>query len=318
MDILIHSLMFALSCIFLLASGSFFIKSLIKIASFLKMSEFVVSFIIVGIATSLPELFVGISAALSNQPEISLGNVIGSNIANLTIILGLPILLARGIKINNKAITKDSYYMFVIALLPFLLMIIGNSISRIDGIILISVFIGYCVSLIRQQHRYSKHMQDKISKWQSVINSFVFLLSAIGLFYSAKLTVKYASLISIDLALPAMFIGLFIIALGTSLPELVVGLQSIFKKKEDIILGNILGSVVANSTLILGVTALITPISVNPFLFFSSFFFLFISMVLFVIFLKTKKRFSWKESIAMILVYIIFIMVEMSTKNITI
>ncbi|TKJ17115.1 hypothetical protein CEE44_01095 [Candidatus Woesearchaeota archaeon B3_Woes] len=315
MAFMINFLLFALSCLVLLVSGSFLIKSLSKIAAFLRMSKFVVSFIIVGMATSLPELFVGISSALAGQPEISLGNVIGSNIANLTIILGIPLLLARGIAIKSKTVRKDSLYMFGISLLPLILMAIGESLSKLDGIILIVFFLFYSALLIKQKKKFTKPIDNHIGRSEIVGNVFLFIVSALFLYYSAKFTVKYASLISIDLALPPIFVGLFIIALGTSLPELVVGFHALKKNQEDIILGNIMGSVVANSTLVLGVTALIFPITTNLVIFFTSISFMILASFLFMIFIEAGKKIYWKEGVILIIIYVLFIMVQSYIKN---
>ncbi len=323
MAMVINLLLFSLSCLVLLASGSFFIKSIIKITSFLKMSVFVVSFIIVGIATSLPELLVGVSSALaslknplSNTVALSLGNVIGSNIANLTIIVGIPILLARGITVGSKTTKKDSLFMLIISILPLLLMLIGKKLSRIDGFILIAVFILYCAWLIRKKKEFTKQTENNVGRWEIIINVCLFIFSALALYYSAKFTVQYASLLSIDLALPPIFIGLFIVALGTSLPELVVGFQAALSKNHDIILGNIMGSVVANSTLVLGATALIFPITSDLLIFFVSISFMIIAASLFTIFVESGKRIHWMNGVVLIFVYIVFIIVEMYMKGI--
>ena len=317
MTLAINLSLFIVSCVILLASGSFFIEALTKIASFLRMSKFVVSFIIVGIATSLPEFFVGISAALAHQPAISLGNVIGSNIANLTIILGIPVLLARGIKIESKTTKKDSLYMLLIAIIPLLLMLIGKSLSRIDGIILIIIFVVYCTWLIKQRKSFQKQETDKVGRLEIVLYTFLFIIAGVLLQISAKYTVRYASLLSIDFQLPQIFIGLFIIALGTSLPELVVGLQAVKKNEQEFILGNIMGSVVANSTLVLGITAVIFPITANLFIFFTSISFMILAAFLFMAFLESGDKIYVKEGIAMIMIYIIFILIEFYIQNIS-
>jgi cation:H+ antiporter len=315
--IAINLSLFIVSCAILLASGSFFIEALTKIASFLKMSKFVVSFVIVGIATSLPEFFVGISSALAKQTSISLGNVIGSNIANLTIILGLSVILARGIKIESKTTKKDALYMLLIAILPLILMLIGRSLSRLDGFILIIIFITYCTWLIRQRKSFQKQESGNVGRLEIVLHAFLFIISAILLQVSAKYTVKYASLLSIDLHLPQIFIGLFIIALGTSLPELVVGFQAVKKKEEEVVLGNIMGSVVANSTLVLGITALITPITANILIFLTSISFMILAAFLFTTFTESGDKIYVKEGIAMIVVYIIFIIIQFYIQNIS-
>jgi len=303
-------LLFIVSCLVLFASGSFFIRSLSRIASFLRMSEFVVSFIIVGFATSIPELFVGISAALAGNPSLSLGNVIGSNIANLTIILGIPVLLARRMKIESKIMRRDGLYMFGISLLPLILMVIGNGLSRIDGVILIAFFIVYCAILIKQRKSFKKHVEDGVSKLQIIGNVFLFIISGITLYYAADFTVKYATELSLALLLPPLLIGLFLVALGTSLPELVVGINSVIHKHEEMVFGNILGSVVANSTIILGVTALIHPITANLFIFFVSIGFMILSTLLFITSVKSGDEITWKEAIAMIMLYVIFLVVQ--------
>ncbi len=311
----LNFIFFGLSCIVLLLSGSLFIRSILKITSFLRMSEFVVSFIIIGIATSLPELFVGISSALAHQSEIALGNVIGSNIADLTIILGIPLLLARKVEIKGE-VRKDALYMFFITLLPLILMFIGKELSRLDGLILISVFITYCIVLIRQRKGFTKQVDDYVGRIEIVTSVFLFTFSALFLYFSAKFTVKYASLISVDLVLPPIFIGMFIISLGTTLPELVIGFQAVLNKHGDIILGNIMGSIVANSTLVLGVAALIFPITTNLLIFFTSVSFMILAVFLFIMFIETGKSLSWKEGVTMVLMYIVFIMIQLYIKNI--
>ena len=109
-------ILFLVSCLGLVISGGYLVKLIAKIASYLKLSEFVAAFIIMAFSTSIPELFVGINAAISGNPELSLGNVIGSNIADLTLVIGIAALLGKGIKPKNPHIKKDSLLMFLIVL----------------------------------------------------------------------------------------------------------------------------------------------------------------------------------------------------------
>jgi len=311
MALTINFLLLAASIIVLFVSGSYFIRSLTKIAAFLRMSEFVVSFILVGLATSLPELFVGINAALANQASLALGNVIGSNIANLTIILALPILFARGITIDRQTLKKDSVYMFIVALLPMVLMAIGSGLSRFDAIILIVVFLVYSIWLIKQGRAFRKPFSDGVKRWEVILSSFIFIVSGFVLYWSANFTVKYATLLSFDLLVPPIFIGLLIVAFGTSLPELVVGFTSVLHKHHEMMLGNIIGSVVINSTLVLGITALITPISnVAMDVYLSSMAFMIGAMVLFMIFVRSGDRITWKEGLILLSLYVVFLIVE--------
>src|SRR3989344_2094838 len=121
---LTNILFFAISLIGLFISSLWLLKSLRTITKFLKLSEFVTGFILLGIGTSLPELFVGINSAFNKTPAISLGNIIGANILDLTLVIGIPILVSRGLKSSHKQITRDSYLMVLMTTLPLILMII--------------------------------------------------------------------------------------------------------------------------------------------------------------------------------------------------
>jgi cation:H+ antiporter len=153
---ILNLVLFLVACIFLILSGTLLVRSLSKLASYLRMSEFVISFILIAFATSVPELFVGISSALQNNTALSLGNVIGSNILNLTLIAGIIILLKRGIMIESKKTKADALYMFFIIALPFVLMWIGHAISRIDGVILLVAFFLYARKLYRERKIFKK------------------------------------------------------------------------------------------------------------------------------------------------------------------
>ena len=126
---LTNLLFFSLACIGLFISSFWLLKSLRVITKFLKLSEFITGFVLLGIGTSLPELFVGITSAIKKTPAISLGNIIGANILDLTLVIGIPILVSRGLKSGHKQITRDSYLMVLMTTLPLILMIIGKEIS---------------------------------------------------------------------------------------------------------------------------------------------------------------------------------------------
>ncbi|MBL7055145.1 sodium:calcium antiporter [Candidatus Woesearchaeota archaeon] len=308
-------LIFLLSCIVLVFSGSWLVKSLSKIAYFLNMSEFVIGFIIMAFSTSIPELFVGITSAMAKNSALALGTVIGSNIADLTIVIGIAVILAKGIKIKSKKIQKDALYMVFIVALPIGLMLIGNELSRLDGIILLVVFLIYVYHLIKERKEFKKEVEERINHWDIVLNVVIFILSLILLFFSAKFVVDYATTISLKLLLPPILVGLFIIAIGTSLPELIFNLQAVIKKHPEMALGDTIGSVVMNSTLVLGVTAVIYPITANFLLFFSSALLMLIIAFIFATFVESGKKLYVKEGIALVLLYTFFIMIEFYIKT---
>ena len=306
--------LFLISCLVLVVSGGYLVKLILKIASYLKLSEFVVAFIIMAFSTSIPELFVGISSAINKNPSLSLGTVIGSNIADLTLVIGIAALLGKGIKVKNPFIKKDSLFMLLIALIPIPLMMLGSSLSRLDGIILTSVFLIYILHLIKERRELKNQFKEK-NKKHFMINLILFLISLSILFLSAHFVVKYAVQLSIELLLPAMIIGLFLVAVGTSLPELIFETRAVLAKKGDLAVGDAMGSVVCNSTLVLGVTAIIYPITGNLLLFLTSIIFMAIIVFLFMLFIRSEKGLSITESITLIMLYILFILFEFYLKS---
>ena len=297
----------------LIKSAQWVIKALTYLAQYFHIPEFVVAFILAGIATSLPELFVGISAAINKTPILSLSNLLGSNIANLTLILGISIVLTKGINTETKASQKNIIYTFLILIYPILLAMDGN-ISRIDGFALLIIFILYNLILFYQSKNFSKKFEGAKKKYL-IKNIFLFILGIILLLACSEIIVRSSNLLASELKIPLFLVGLFLVAIGTSLPELVFNIKAANNQHKDMILGNILGSLVINSTAILGVTALISPIIIkNINLLISSAIFLLIAYLIFVFFAKTKKRISWQEAFILLFLYIAFIIIQFLLK----
>ena len=311
--ILIDLLMFVLACIVLARSGAWIVQGLIKIAKFLNLGEFTIGFVVMAFATSLPELFVSISGSIAGAGGLVIGNIIGSNIANLGLVLGIGILLLKGVKIESDAIRTDSLHMFLIVLLPLLLML-DRQLSRIDGAILICMFIIYLIKLFKSRKRFAEKKYD--IHWREMFSSFALtFIGLILLLVSAHFVVQYAIKISIDIGITEILIGLILVAIGTSLPELVFEISSALKGHHKMGLGTIIGSVVINSTLVLGVAALIRPITADFVLFLSSAVFLIAISFLFVTFVESESKLSLKEGLSLLLFYVLFIIVQLSIKG---
>ena len=313
--LVINLLFFILSGVILFGSGALIVRSLDAIARFLRMTEFTAAFIIMAIATSLPELFVGISSAISKTPALSLGNIIGANILNLTLTTGLIIVAARGIKVKSRETKRDSLFMLIPIILLLVLFFIGNSLSRIDGIILVSLFFIYSYELIkRRKKEFREHLTDHVKKYNIVLQSMLFVVLVVIMFFSSKLVVHYAKLLSIDLNLPPIMIGLFLISIGTVLPELTFGISAALKNKGEMALGDQIGTIVANSTLIIGLTAIIYPITAEFLLFAVSAAFLLFSAFLFATFFQTGNKIYIIEGLALIFLYLLFVFIEFYIK----
>lgn len=309
---LIYALIFIIASLVLIKSSAVLVRALVNIARFMRWSEFLVSFILIGIATSLPELFVGISSAFNNASALSLGNIIGSNIVNLTLVAGIIILFSRGIKIKSKIIQRDVWIVFGLAVLP-ILFLLNKTLSRFEGLILLGLFAGYLIYLVRRK-KESPKILNNFSEIKTVLKSIIiFIISLVLLLASAWLIVYSAQTIALGLNANLVLIGILIVAFGTSLPELIFGLRSVLMKHKEMHMGNLIGSTAANSALILGITALIRPIqleSLNSFI--TGAVFMILALLLFNLFIRTKNKLSWKEGLLLILFYVVFVLVSIS------
>jgi cation:H+ antiporter len=303
-------LFFSLACVFLAFSGHFVVKSLIKIARYYGLREFVVGFILVAITTSIPELFVGIISALSNISALSFGDIIGANIVDLTVVVGATALLGKRIKIENEIEKKDVFYTFFIALLPILLFL-DHNLSRIDGIILLVAFLLYIFRLIIQRKHFRKIVSDHVSKSLLRKELILFVISVIVLLLSARFIVQFAVSLASELSLHPILIGLVIVSIGTTLPELLFETNSVLKGFSGMAVGDLLGSVVANSSLVLGVVSIIQPIEAYFVSFAIGAGFLIVSLSAFIVFARTEHEITWKEGLILLIFYILFVITSL-------
>lgn len=308
---------FILAFIVLIIAAELLVKSLTKIASYLNMAEFVIGFIIVAIGTSIPEFFVGITSAVEGKPALALGNVIGANILDLTMVIGIITLLKRGITIETKAVKRDTLYMFAMMGLPLILML-DRAISRMDGVILVSVFFIYVLKILSQKRRFRERLGGVTHK-VFIHNLILAVSSVILLMISAHFVIQYGQLIAEDLDVSPFLIGLFVISIGTTLPELTFESRAIMTDHRYMALGDLIGSVIVNSTLVLGITAIICPIHITTdvefLLLITAAFFMLTVAFLFMTFVECERHILWQEAIALIFLYILFILVEFSIKS---
>lgn len=320
-DIAVNILIFLFGCVALAVSAHILVNALSRIASFIGLREFVVGFIIMGVATSLPELSVGIGSAFKENTALALGTVIGSNIIDLTLIIGVVTLLAQGIRVESKAIRSDAVYMFIIAALPLALMVVDllsteeMMISRFDGYMLLSVFFLYIMIQIKKRKGEVKEFKIGVSINQFITSIILFVMGLALLFISADFVVNYGTLLSAELLLPPILIGLFIVSFGTSLPELTLESRMVLSGHREMALGDLIGSVVANSTLVLGATALIYPIQANFLLPITSGFFMLLVAFLFIIFIESERTISWQEGLFLIFLYVFFVIIEFTIES---
>jgi cation:H+ antiporter len=309
------TLLFATAAIALFVCGDWLVQSLLVLARFLRIRQFVLSFILMAFATSIPELFVNITSGIANKGSIGLGNAIGASILDITFILGITLLLARKIDVKQKILKQSARSMTLVAPLPAILLAIGNEISRIDGAILIIVFLIYSYYLLKSGRDYRDLEHDHINRLTVILMTLAFLVALAGLFFASHVAVKTGTIMAAALRIPPLLLGLFILSFGTTLPELIFETRAVFRKTPSLALGDVMGSVICNSTLVIGINALINPIQANFLLFITGAIFLFFTSLLYYTFITRTTQLTWREGIIFLFVYIIFVLVELTVRG---
>jgi len=308
-----HITIFLGSLFLLWAAVKLVIKGLIRIARFLGWREFAVAFFAMAFAASLPNLVVGVSAALRGIPELSLGDVVGNNIAILTLGLGLAALITRGgIPAESRMVQTSSMFVMVAALLP-LILILDGTLSRIDGILLIALFIFYTSWLFSKEERFTKVYDDADSAplerfrffFLDLVKIFwglmIFIIAGQGIVFSAQ---YFAESFSLSLIL----IGVFITGLGSALPEIYFSVVSARKGETWMILGNVMGAAIVPATLVLGIVSLIQPIQISNFSTIAlARLFIIAAAILFPVFVRSKQKVEKREGFILIFIYITFL-----------
>ncbi len=309
MSPLLYVAIIFISAFVLIKAVTLFIGSSTKLAKHLGISEFTISFLLVAIATSLPETVVGITSAINDKTLLAYGDAVGANINLITLILAAPLLLGTTISTRFVINSKDVYYSILFAFLPIFLAIDGK-ISRVDGIILLGSYLVYTFTVIRRSRGLEKLLKT-FDHTNLVKEGFLFLVSLVLLLGASEGIVKSALRISGSLGWEIGFVGLTLTAFGTSLPELAYAIGTIKRDQQDEVLGNVIGSVVVNSTFVLGITSMIRPIILKGTDFgASTILFLIVALLLFLNFSKSKQRLDRKEGVILFVLYVTFIVLQ--------
>jgi len=316
--VFLYLIIFIIASYFLVKSGAILVRVLTTLSRYFRLTEYVFAFILMAFATSVPELFIGIAAGIRGLSNISLGNIIGSNLVNLTFVLGFVVIVAKGLRIESKIAKRDTWIIFFIALLP-LLLLFDKKLSRPEGVLLMIVFGWYIYHILKSKDAFRKRM-DTMSRgmgaFKKLLKNIVYFIIALAvLVLSAWGVVESAKLIAKELYLPLTLIGIVLVALGTSLPELVFGVRAVIAKHEGLSLGNLVGSVVVNSTFILGLVAVINPIQIENFnVIYTAGAFMILAILLANFFIATRDKISWKEGLFLIIFYLGFLVAEFLLK----
>ncbi|RZT00072.1 cation:H+ antiporter [Aquimarina brevivitae] len=252
--------------VLLVVGGEYLVRSSVALSFKLKLSKMVIGLTVVSFATSAPELLVSLQAALNGLSDISLGNVVGSNIANIGLVLGITAI------IGPLTVDKDFYrfnwpVMMLLSIVLYLFLINDGVLSRIEGMILFVALILYMVLLIMRSRRASaiavEEVDDALQKTSAFKIVIWLLIGAAALYFGSELLVKGAETIATSMGVSEGVIAVTLIAVGTSVPELAASVIAALKQEKAISLGNLIGSNIFNIASVLGLTSLIQPIAIK-------------------------------------------------------
>ena len=311
MDLLLSFLLIALGFVLLIKAADFLVDSAAALAVKFSVSDIVIGLTIVSFGTSAPELIVNVIASIQGNSEITLGNIIGSNIINTLLILGIAGAIYT-IKIEKNTVWREIPFSLLAALVLFIacndMLFDGedNLLSRTDGILFLLFFIIFIVYTFTISNVESSHAPE--IKTLSTLKIWIYIiLGMIGLFFGGKLVVDHAVKIAKFLEISEKVVGLTIVAIGTSLPELVTSAVAACKKKSDIAVGNVVGSNIFNIFFVLAISTIIRPIPFISELNVDIIILISVSVFLFLIMFTGKKRAidRW-ESVLLITIYIAY------------
>lgn len=297
--------------VLLIKGADWLVDGASALAKKFKIPEIIIGLTIVSIGTSMPELFVSTASALEGSSDMALGNIIGSNICNLLLILGLSTLIQPVLFQKETKFVEIPMCLTVTGI--FMLMCnTGNMVSRIEGFILIALFICFIIyTILMAKKQISESVNEEAEANFNLVKCIVtIVLGIIGLKLGGDFTVDNATLLAERFNVSEKIIGLTILAIGTSLPELVTSVTAAIKGNSDIAIGNIIGSNIFNILLIIGVSSAISPLTYNV-TYNTQFIILMIAMVsLFIFpFIPPKDEMSRTDALVYLGLYILYMVI---------
>ena len=292
----------------LIVGGEWLLRAAVGTSNRFAIPKFIIGMTIVSFATSLPELIVSIRSALEGYPDLALGNVVGSNIANLGLVLGVVLLFTR-IEVSKSFYQSDWPMMFIASILLWVF-IQNGTITAIEGLALVILLVLMLVYLLRLKDKsdFVADDLDTLLSWPK-IGLFIVFGSAF-LAFGSELLVNGAVQVASQLGVSERIIAITVVSVGTSVPELAASLVAIAKKENAISIGNLLGSNLFNILAVLGITSLIHPLTVvdNTLLDFDICVMIGIAALLIpLVFLPKRMEMYWRDGLVLLAVYILFI-----------
>jgi cation:H+ antiporter len=295
----------------LILGGEYLLKSSVSLSLKLNVSKLVIGMTVVSFATSAPELLVSVNAAVSGIPDLSLGNVVGSNIANLGLVLGVTLLL--GTITIEPSFYKVDWPMLMIATITFYTFVVFDyELDATEGLLMFLALILFLIYLLSSGNKEGVvdefAADDVVLNWNTTI--IYLFIGGIGLWGGSELLVRGSKALAEDFGVSDRVIGITIVSVGTSIPELAASIMAMIKKEKAISIGNLIGSNIFNLFAVLGITAMITPIPVGDSNLIDSdavYMLVISALLLLLVFIPSKMKLGWRDGIILLSFYIYFI-----------
>jgi len=303
-------LFIVLGLVLLIAGGNWLLKSAVALSLRLNIPKIVIGMTVVSFATSAPELIVSIKAALDGFPDLALGNVVGSNIANLGLVLGITILLGS-IEVQRSFYTTDWPVMMLASLLFFGFIYFDGELVQYEGIIMLVALFLFLVYLLRFQKQAVVDEMPEDDVPLPLWKTMLFLgVGGVALWGGSELLIDGAVGLATVYGISERVIGVTVVSVGTSIPELAASVIAIIKKEKAISLGNLIGSNIFNLLAVLGITSIITPIRVMDKGLLTSDIFWMIGiafLILPLVFIPKGLRLNWRDGLVLVSIYVTFV-----------
>lgn len=307
MSVVVAALIFAAALAILVKSANFFVDGAVGIANIFGIPKIVIGIVLVSLATTLPEFSVSVQSAYLGHPEIALGNAVGSVMADEGLALSLAAIIGISIAVDKNILKSFGFFLIGSAFISYAFAF-DAFIGRIEGILLISLLAGYYYYLIRRGMPKSAQEHQKTSLSHPKLKKILvfFIIGAAGVIVSSRLVIWSGLSIAKIFGVPEIIIGLTMIAIGTSLPEISTAITSAVKGHGEIAIGNILGADVLNLLWIIGAAAIVNPIRVNPRTIAFAYPWMIILVVTMVILMWHRHQLTRKKGILLVGLYVIY------------
>lgn len=304
MDLFVNILLLIVGFILLVKGSDIFVDGSVSVAKLFRVPAVIIGLTIVSIGTSAPEAAVSITAGIKGSNEIAISNLVGSNIFNMLCVAGISALITPFL-VDKVVLKRDFPVAIAVMVIVALMCYTNRSVTRLEGAILFVIFITYIAYLIRNAI-CNREYQHNNEKPMSVIKSIVYILVGIAaIIFGGQLVVGSAKFIARMFGMSESLIGVTIVAIGTSLPELVTSIVAAKKGQSDIAIGNIVGSNIFNLTFVLGISSLCTPIAVVTEALVDNLAMIVVNVLGF-IFCLTARKLMRAEGLTMLLIYALY------------